>query len=197
MRYDNAVFETSFGVVAQLKPSDLPEIAFSGKSNVGKSSLLNKILGRKSIARVSSMPGKTVTINFFKLDNCRFVDLPGYGYAKVSHNEKLRWAELMETYFSSGRDIRLVVQLIDMRHKPSEQDLDMIEYMNVNNIPFIVALTKCDKLNKTERMNQLESICGVLSQYGNISVVPFSALKGDGTEELRRLIENALNVKKG
>ncbi len=193
MKFDNAVFETSFGVAAQLRESDLPEIAFSGKSNVGKSSLLNKILGRKNIARVSSMPGKTVTINFFKLDNCRFVDLPGYGYAKVSHSEKLRWAELMESYFSSGRDIRLVVQLIDMRHKPSQQDLDMIEYMNVNNIPFIVALTKCDKLNKTDRMNQLESICAVLAKYGNISVVPFSALKGDGTEELRRLIENSLN----
>lgn len=192
MRYDNAVFETSFGVAAQLRNSDLPEIAFSGKSNVGKSSLLNKILGRKSIARVSSMPGKTVTINFFKLDNCRFVDLPGYGYAKVSHSEKLRWAELMETYFSSGRDIRLVVQLIDMRHKPSEQDLDMIRYMNANDIPFIVALTKCDKLNKTERMKQLELICGILAEYGEISVVPFSALKGDGTEELRNLIESAL-----
>ena len=138
------------------------------------------------------MPGKTVTINFFKLDNCRFVDLPGYGYAKVSHSEKLRWAELMETYFSSGRDIRLVVQLIDMRHKPSEQDLDMIEYLNANKIPFIVALTKCDKLNKTERMNQLESICGILTQYGNISVVPFSALKGEGTDELRGLIEKSL-----
>lgn len=193
MKFDNAVFETSFGVAAQLRESDLPEIAFSGKSNVGKSSLLNKILGRKSIARVSSMPGKTVTVNFFKLDNCRFVDLPGYGYAKVSHSEKLRWAELMEAYFSSGRDIRLVVQLIDMRHKPSEQDLDMIEYMNVNGIPFIVALTKCDKLNKTERMKQLELICGILTKYGNISVVPFSALKGDGTEELRNLIEKALS----
>ena len=192
MKYDNAVFETSFGEAAQLRNSDLPEIAFSGKSNVGKSSLLNKILGRKSIARVSSMPGKTVTINFFKLDNCRFVDLPGYGYAKVSHSEKLRWAELMETYFSSGRDIRLVVQLIDMRHKPSEQDLDMIRYMNANDIPFIVALTKCDKLNKTERMKQLELICGILAEYGEISVVPFSALKGDGTEELRNLIESAL-----
>ncbi|MBQ3136144.1 MAG: YihA family ribosome biogenesis GTP-binding protein [Clostridia bacterium] len=193
MRYDNAVFETSFGVAAQLKESDLPEIAFSGKSNVGKSSLLNKILGRKSIARVSSMPGKTVTINFFKLDKCRFVDLPGYGYAKVSHSEKLRWAELMETYFSSGRDIRLVVQLIDMRHNPSKQDMDMIEYMNANDIPFIVALTKCDKLNKSERLKQLESICGVLTKYGNINVVPFSALKGDGTEELRKLIEASLD----
>lgn len=193
MRFDNAVFETSFGVASQLKASDLPEIAFSGKSNVGKSSLLNKILGRKSIARVSSMPGKTVTINFFRLDNCRFVDLPGYGYAKVSHSEKLRWAELMEAYFSSGRDIRLVVQLMDMRHKPTEQDLDMLEYMKVNGIPFIVALTKCDKLNKTELMKQLETICSIISEYGNISVVPFSALKGDGTEELRGLIEKALS----
>lgn len=192
MRYDNAVFETSFGVAAQLKTSDLPEIAFAGKSNVGKSSLLNKILGRKALARVSSMPGKTVTINFFKLDNCRFVDLPGYGYAKVSHSEKIRWAELMEAYFSSGRDLRLVVQLIDMRHAPSKQDIEMMEYMNANKIPFIVALTKCDKLNKTERMNQLESICNVITEFGNISVVPFSALKGDGVEELRELIEKAL-----
>lgn len=193
MRFDNAVFETSFGVAAQLKESDLPEIAFSGKSNVGKSSLLNKILGRKALARVSSMPGKTVTINFFKLDNCRFVDLPGYGYAKVSHSEKIRWAELMEAYFSSGRDLRLVVQLIDMRHAPSKQDIEMMEYMNVNNIPFIVALTKCDKLNKTERLNQLEAICTVVTKFGNISVVPFSALKGDGVEELRSLIEKALS----
>lgn len=193
MRYDNAVFECSFGTASQLKKSDLPEIAFSGRSNVGKSSLLNKLMGRKSLARVSSMPGKTVTINFFKLDNCRFVDLPGYGYAKVSNAEKLRWSELMEHYFSSGRDIRLVVQLVDMRHLPSKQDIEMIEYMNENRIPFVVALTKCDKLNKTERMNMLEEICSVLAKYGNISVVPFSATKGDGTEELRNLIEKYLN----
>ncbi len=192
MRFDNAVFETSFGTSAQLKASDLPEIAFSGRSNVGKSSLLNRLLGRKSLARVSSMPGKTVTVNFFKLDSCRFVDLPGYGYAKVSRDEKIRWSDLMEGYFSSGRDIRLVVQLIDMRHAPSEQDIDMIEYMTQMEIPFIVALTKCDKLNKTERMNQLESICSVLAKYGNISVVPFSATKGEGADELRGLIEKAL-----
>lgn len=192
VRFDNPIFETSFGSFKQLKASDLPEVAFSGRSNVGKSSLLNKLLSRKSLARVSSVPGKTVTINFFKVDRCRFVDLPGYGYAKVAIDEKLRWAELMEGYFSSGRDIRLVVQLIDMRHMPTEQDVDMIEYMIEMKIPFVVALTKCDKLNKTERINQLESICTLLAKYGNISVVPFSATKGDGVEELRCLITKAV-----
>ena len=188
MKFDNVSFETSFGVAKQLVTSDLPEVAFSGRSNVGKSSLINKVFNRKSLARVSSMPGKTVTINFFRHPQCRFVDLPGYGYAKVSDDEKLRWAELMEGYFSSGRDIRLVVQLIDMRHEPTAQDIDMIEYMIANKLPFIVALTKADKLNKTERMKQLEAICGILAKYGNISVVPFSATKGEGVEELRGLI---------
>ena len=188
MKFVNCNFETSCGTSKQLITSDMPEVAFSGRSNVGKSSLLNRLLNRKSLARVSSMPGKTVTINFFKGDGCRFVDLPGYGYAKVSHDEKIRWSELMESYFASGRDIRVVVQLIDMRHAPSEQDLDMIEYMVANELPFIVALTKADKLNKTERMNSLTEICSVLAKYGNIPVVPFSATKGDGVEELRGLI---------
>ena len=195
MKFDNAQFETSFGVAKQLMPSDMPEVAFSGRSNVGKSSLLNRLMNRKSLARVSSMPGKTVTINFFKLDSCRLVDLAGYGYAKVSHDEKKRWSELMETYFSTGRDIRLVVQLIDMRHPPSQQDIDMIEYMVECDIPFVLALTKADKLNKTERMKQLELICSAVTKYGNIPVVPFSATKGDGTEELRALIEKYVNQK--
>ena len=195
MKFDNAQFETSFGVAKQLMPSDMPEVAFSGRSNVGKSSLLNRLMNRKSLARVSSMPGKTVTINFFKLDGCRLVDLPGYGYAKVSHDEKIRWSELMETYFSSGRDIRLVVQLIDMRHAPSQQDIDMIEYMVQCEIPFVLALTKADKLNKTERMNQLELICSIAAKYGEIPVVPFSATKGDGAEELRKLIEKYVDDK--
>ena len=192
MRFDNAQFEASYGTEKQLTASSMPEIAFSGRSNVGKSSLLNKLLGRKSLARVSSMPGKTVTINMFRLDSCRFADLPGYGYAKVSRDEKIRWSALMEAYFNSGRDIRLVVQLIDMRHDPTKQDLEMIEFMNAKHIPFIVALTKCDKLNKTERMNQLMSICGVLTKYGNISVIPFSAVKGDGVDEIRGHIERAV-----
>ncbi len=192
MRFDNAQFETSFGTAEQLTASTLPEVAFSGRSNVGKSSLLNKLLSRKSLARVSSTPGKTVTVNMFKVGDCRFVDLPGYGYAKVSNSEKLRWARLMETYFNSGRDLRLVVQLIDMRHAPTAQDIEMIEFLSANRIPFVVALTKCDKLNKTERQNQLMAICSELAKYENISVVPFSAVKGDGVDELKRLIENAV-----
>ena len=188
MKFVNCDFETSCGTSKQLIASDMPEVAFSGRSNVGKSSLLNRLLGRKSLARVSSMPGKTVTINFFRVDGCRFVDLPGYGYAKVSHDEKIRWSELMESYFASGRDIRVVVQLIDMRHAPSEQDLDMIEYMVANKLPFVVALTKADKLNKSERMKSLTEICTVLAKYGNIPVVPFSATKGEGVDELRGII---------
>lgn len=197
MKFDNAFFEAAFGTPGQLKGSDVPEIAFSGRSNVGKSSLLNKLLGRKALARVSSVPGKTVTINFFRLDNCRFVDLPGYGYAKVPDKEKLRWAKLMESYFRSERDLRLIVQLIDMRHEPSKLDIEMIEYMVENQLPFVVALTKCDKLNKTERSEMLMKICSILTKYGNISVVPFSAVKGDGVDELRGLIEKALMVERG
>lgn len=192
IKYESAQFETSFGRADQLKPSDMPEIAFAGKSNVGKSSLLNKILNRKNIARVSSMPGKTVTINFFRLNNCRFVDLPGYGYAKVSRDEKMRWAELMETYFKSGRNIKLVVQLLDMRHLPTQDDLDMIDFLVSTGYEFVMVLTKCDKLNKTQRSEMLMNICEVLTKHGCTRVIPFSALKGDGTQDIRKVIEDAV-----
>ena len=192
INYSTAIYEVSAGTSNQLLPSTLPEIAFSGRSNVGKSSLLNRILGRKALARVSSVPGKTVTINFFKLDYCRFVDLPGYGYAKVKKEEKLRWAELMEGYFSSGRNIKLVVQLVDLRHKPSELDLQMIEFMSSNSIPFIVVMTKADKLNKTERKNCEKLNFDILSRYGDFPIIPFSALNGEGVTEIRNSIENSL-----
>lgn len=192
IKYETARFETSFGEPEQLVSSDLPEIAFSGKSNVGKSSLLNKVLGRKNIARVSSVPGKTVTINFFRLNSCRFVDLPGYGYAKVPANEKMRWARLMETYFKSGRDIRLVVQLLDMRHMPTKDDLDMIDFLVETGYNFIVVLTKCDKLNKTERTDMTVKVCAELAKHGQMGVIAFSALKGEGTDDIRRQIEQAI-----
>ncbi len=192
MRFDNAEFEYAAGTFAQLRASDLPEIAFAGRSNVGKSSLLNRLLGRKSLARVSSVPGKTVTINFFRLGNCRFVDLPGYGYAKVSRSEKQRWSELMEGYFQSGRNLRLVVQLIDMRHPMTGQDREMLSFLTESGLPCVVALTKSDKLNKQERETMFMTHCEAITGFGPIPVVPFSATKGEGVDELRRVIEHAL-----
>ena len=192
MKYESFQFETSFGVSAQLKPSDLPEIVFSGRSNVGKSSLLNRLLGRKNLARVSAVPGKTATINFFKGDSVRFVDLPGYGYAKRSQSEIKRWAELMEFYFTSGRDIRLVVQLTDMRRPITADDCRMLDFMEHNGIPYVIVMTKSDKLNKTETAERMQAVTGELDGYHPLAVVPFSALKGTGVPELKQVIEQAL-----
>ena len=185
MNFNNIKFETSYGVSAQLPPSAPAEIAFAGRSNVGKSSLINKLFNRKNLARVSSVPGKTVTINFFDCDGIKIVDLPGYGYAKVSHSEKKRWAELMESYFQSGRNIKLVFQLVDMRHTPSDQDFDMMRFLQFNKIPFVVVMTKCDKLNKTETAKRLEEIRTELLEFGDIKAIPFSATKGTGAEEIK------------
>jgi len=191
MRFDNFTFETSFGVSKQLGASDLPEVAFAGRSNVGKSSLLNRLLNRKNLARVSSVPGKTVTVNFFKGDGVRLVDLPGYGYAQVARSEKKRWAELMEVYFNSGRDIRLVIQLVDMRRPPTPDDLDMMRFLRHHEIPFAAVLTKSDKLNKTEYRERLEGIKSELAEFG-AEIIPFSAMNGEGVDAVKRVIENAL-----
>lgn len=191
MRFDKAKFETSYGTSAQLPQSSEIEIAFAGRSNVGKSSMLNKVLNRKNLARVSSVPGKTVTINFFDCDGVKLVDLPGYGYAKVNFNEKKRWADLMEGYFKSGRNIRLVVQLTDMRHPVTNDDLDMMHFLKAAGYPFIVVMTKSDKLNKTERANRLEAIKQELAEFGEIETIPFSASNGEGADKIRQAIENA------
>lgn len=193
MNWNNVNFEAAFGTLNQIIPSDIPEICFSGRSNVGKSSLINKILNRKSIARVSSTPGKTVTINFYKLDTIRLVDLPGYGYAKVNDAEKERWADLMEGYFRQGRNIKLVFQLVDMRRGATEFDMSMIEFMRYMELPFAVVLTKCDKLNKTEFNNALSQIKEQLGEViGDSPIIPFSALKNIGTEDVRAAIINAV-----
>lgn len=192
MNFNNAKFETSYGVSAQLPPAENIEIAFAGRSNVGKSSLLNRLFNRKSLARVSSVPGKTVTINFYDCDGIKMVDLPGYGYAKVSHDEKRRWSELMESYFKSGRKIKLVVQLTDMRHSVTQQDIDMMRFLKSNEYPFIVAMTKCDKLNKTEYARRMQEIKQELSEFGDVLTVPFSATKGDGAQTIKSAIEKAV-----
>ena len=193
MNYNNAEFEKSFGTAQQLEASDLPEICFCGRSNVGKSSLINRVLGRKSIARVSSKPGKTVTVNFYRVGDFRLVDLPGYGYAKVPFSEKSRWADLMEGYFQSGRNIKMAFQLIDMRHPATEFDISMLDFMSQMGIPYTVILTKSDKLNKTETQNRLSLIREELGEFANgVQIIPFSAQNNDGVEKLREVIENSL-----
>ena len=194
MNYNKVEFEAAFGTLKQIPQSDLPEIVFAGRSNVGKSSMLNRIFNRKNLARVSSMPGKTITINFFKVENdVRIVDLPGYGYAKVAKGEKRRWAEMMEGYFQSPRNIKLVVQLVDMRHKPSEDDYIMMRFLQDAGLPFIVAATKSDKLNKTQYKERKEALREELAEFGdNLVVIPFSSEKGEGTDELKKIIESVI-----
>ncbi len=190
MKIETAVFETSAGVSGQLIASTLPEIAFSGRSNVGKSSLINKLLNRKSLARTSATPGKTATINFYKLDTMRLVDLPGYGYAKLSASEKKRFSQTIEHYFDDDRDLRLVLQLIDMRHPPTANDLQMLDYLVECEIPFVIVLTKADKLNKTEREKRLAALETELADFEGIQCIPFSAVNGEGVELLRSVLDD-------
>ena len=189
MNYNNVQFEAAFGTLRQLPKSTKAEIAFAGRSNVGKSSILNKIFNRKSLARVSSVPGKTITVNFYSVGDVRFVDLPGYGYAKAAPGEKRRWAELMEGYFKTERDIRLVVQLTDMRHPVTKDDLDMMRFLQAAGFNFIVVMTKSDKLNKTERAKRLEAIKEELAEFGDIEAIPFSSQNGEGADKIREAIE--------
>lgn len=191
MNYQNAAFEGAAGTAEQLPAATVPEIVFSGKSNVGKSTLINKLLNRKGLARVSSTPGKTGTINFYMLSDCRFVDLPGYGYAKVSKQEKTRWAQLVEGYLAASRPIALVCQLLDMRHDPTADDLHMIQYLLDCGLPFVLVATKSDKLNQKQRMERLQKFAECFREISDIPFLPFSAQNGEGVEPLRHLIEES------
>lgn len=192
MNYNKAEFERAYGLLSQLPESREPEIAFAGRSNVGKSSLLNKIFNRKQLARVSSVPGKTVTINFYNVDNAKFVDLPGYGYAKISKQELNRFSSLMEGYFKTDRNIVLVVQLIDMRHPLTKDDAGMIEFMKAMNIPFIIVMTKADKLKKKAYEERMTSARQELAFAGDVPIIPFSAVTGLGLNGIKNQIENAI-----
>ena len=197
MNYEPAEFEYAAGMVSQLPDSDLPEIVFSGKSNVGKSSLINKLINRKSLARVSASPGKTATINFYRLPKFRLVDLPGYGYAKVSKTEKQRWADLVEGYINQERNIALLVQILDARHKPTQNDIEMLNFLLETERDFLVVCTKCDKLNKTETEKQ-KKLFTELFEENEIPFIFFSATKGAGLEEIKEEIKKAvMNVEGG
>ena len=188
MNFNKAEFAAAYGSFSQLPPPERVEIAFSGRSNVGKSSLINKLFNRKNLARVSAVPGKTATINFYKADNVFIVDLPGYGYAKVAKSEKKRWNELIGGYLSAERELALVVQLVDFRHPPTNDDLQMINALIDGEIPFIIALTKADKLSKNQRAERRELLKNELPCAEDLTIIETSADTGEGIEELQNII---------
>ena len=171
MNFNKAEFVRSYGEYSQLPPSDRLELAFAGRSNVGKSSLINKIFNRKNLARVSAVPGKTATINYYSLENIYLVDLPGYGYAKVAKSDKVRW---------SG--------LIDMRHPPTADDMQMINFLIESEIPFVIIFTKADKLSKRQREERMAGFAQEIPYFSDIEHVEFSAENGEGADKIRNII---------
>ena len=190
MNFNNATYTKSYGLITQLPPSTRAEVSFAGRSNVGKSSLLNALLNRKALAKVSAKPGKTATINFFDVDGCDFVDLPGYGYAKVAKDELDRWADLIEGYFNQQRKFALAVSLIDIRHAPSELDHTMVQFLQEIQLPFCVVLTKADKLSKQKAMTQKSLISKELQLANDTKILVSSSEKKTGIEELRKIISD-------
>ena len=195
MNFQKVDFLISAASPKDFPANRLPEIAFAGKSNVGKSSVINRILQRKNFARVGDKPGKTIHVNYFTVDNkCYFVDLPGYGFAKVSQSEKARWGKLMEDYFAANR-IDLGVLIVDYRHPPTNNDITMARWFLDSGCPFVVVANKMDKLKKSELIPNLEIIRNDLELPEDCPVIPFSAEKGNGRDDLIRLILNAAEKK--
>lgn len=190
INYQLARFEASYGDARQLPESTMPEVAVCGRSNVGKSSLLNKVFGRKGLVKVSATPGKTSNINFFEVDGIRFVDLPGYGFARVSQKEKERWANLISGYFDQERSFNLVVALVDIRHEAQRLDVQMIEFLRDGGYNFVVALTKADKLSRSRQDHQARAIARQL-EIAREQVVVTSSQTGQGIDALKRVIAEA------
>ena len=196
MNLQIAEFVTSITELSKLPKDGLPQIVFSGKSNVGKSSVINRVLNRKNFARVGETPGKTVHINFFRIDGrAYFVDLPGYGFAKVPKAEKERWGKLMEQYFSVPERISLGVLIVDARHKPTADDVTMCAYFQSSDRPFVVLANKLDKLKKSELEPNMTLIRQTLSLTEDIPLIPFSAEKGTGRDELVKVLFDACDEK--
>ena len=194
MNYHNVKFKAAYGTSAQLPASTLPEVSFAGRSNVGKSSLLNKLMYRKGLAKVSATPGKTATINFYDVDGNDFGDLPGYGYAKVAKSEKYRWGELIEGYFNQERVFALVVSLIDIRHEATALDVNMVEFLKESGLPFMVVLTKADKLSKQQCIKQTAAIRKQLKLDKETPIMAVSSENGTGIDELRSVITQFIDA---
>ena len=194
---NNANISMTVGNSRQFPRDPRPEVALSGRSNVGKSSLINTLLGRKSLARVSSSPGKTITINYYDIDKKLYlVDLPGYGYAKRSQESKRGWSTLTEDYFvknPSGDTIKLVIQLIDIRTGPTDDDIMMINFLTDNGVNFIVVATKTDKLSKTQLSNALDELHKEYFEGTGIEIIPFSSVTRVGKDEVWKKISDAIS----
>jgi GTP-binding protein len=192
MNFQKVEFLISAAATKDFPAARLPEIAFAGKSNVGKSSVINRLLQRKNFARVGDKPGKTIHVNYFTVDKaCYFVDLPGYGYAQVSQKEKERWGKLMEDYFAAGR-INLGILIVDYRHAPTNNDITMARWFIDSGCPFVVVANKMDKLKKSELEPNLKTIREDLELPEGTPIIPFSAEKGNGKDELVKHILHAI-----
>lgn len=194
MKINRSELETVAVKPSQYPGEDIPEIAFAGRSNVGKSSLLNLITGRKSLARVSGSPGKTRTINFYICNDAfRIVDLPGYGFARISRSESEKWGQMMESYLEHRPNLIKVVQLVDIRHKPSAQDVQMYEYLRYYGLDGVVVATKADKVSSNEKARCIKEIRQTLGMDKHDRLIPVSALKRTGEDELLDVIEVLLD----
>lgn len=189
LQFARASFLASYGTSAQLPPCKGNEVVFAGRSNVGKSTLINKLFGRKNLARVSSTPGKTATVNFYSLPPLTIVDLPGYGYAKVAKTEKERFSKLITSYLCGGRNIQLIFLLMDMRHTPSQLDMQMIDFLVSYELPFYLVFTKADKLGTLERQRRLSAFETEIPYFDQIHKTPFSTVTQEGVVTLRAVLE--------
>ena len=189
MNYNKAVFENAYGVLSQLPESDEPEVVFAGRSNVGKSSLLNKLFNRKNLARVSSVPGKTITINFYDVDNIKFVDLPGYGYANVSQSVKEKWGKMVEKYLKKSSQLKQVFLLIDIRHDPSANDKMMYDWIVSNGYHPVIVATKLDKIKRSQHAKQIKAVRTGLGLSADDILIPVSSQTKQGIPELWDVIE--------
>lgn len=192
INFQKAHFSAAYGKTSQLPAATLPEVVFCGRSNVGKSSLINALTNQKKLAKTSQKPGKTATVNFFETDGIFLVDLPGYGYAAASHAEKARWSELIDGYFSQNRSFNLVVCLVDARHEPQPLDYNMVAYLQEQKLPFVVVLTKCDKLSRARSKQAARDTASALG-VDELAVLPVSAKTKAGLFELKQAIETATN----
>ena len=194
----NVSLETVIGVTSKIPQNELPEIAFAGKSNVGKSSLINALINRKSLARTSSQPGKTQTINFYNInDALYFVDLPGYGYAKVSQQEKEKWGKMIERYLHQSNVLKAVFLLIDIRHDPSANDKTMYEWILANGFHPIIIATKADKINRSQLQKQIKAVRQGLGADKDTVVIPFSAQTKQGREEIYEVVDRLMAQPEG